>query len=134
VLWQPSFSSFEEISRPEGQTVRKIREVIIMTRWKKLVPFLLGTGMFVALVPAVSTGARGAHPPDLAPLYKTKCASCHGATAQKKFDATKSDDDLLQILLKGKKAEKPPNMPAYEGKIKEEDAKALIAWMKAQKH
>jgi hypothetical protein len=40
----------------------------------------------------------------------------------------------VQIVLKGKKPEKPPNMPAYEEKgITEDQAKALVAHMKSLK-
>jgi mono/diheme cytochrome c family protein len=68
-------------------------------------------------------------------LYKTKCFACHGATAEKKFDATKTDDELIQIVLKGKKMEKPPNMPGFEEKgITADQAKALVAFMKLQRH
>ena len=45
-----------------------------------------------------------------------------------------ADADLVQIVLKGKKPEKPPNMPAYEEKgITEDQAKALVAHMKSLK-
>jgi len=38
----------------------------------------------------------------------------------------------VQIILKGKKAEKPPHMPAYETKgINAEQAKALLDYMKS---
>jgi mono/diheme cytochrome c family protein len=64
--------------------------------------------------------------------YKTKCVACHGPKAEKKFDSAKSDDEHLQIILKGKKMEKPPNMPAYEEKgITTEQAKALLEYMKS---
>ena len=71
---------------------------------------------------------------DAAATYKAKCVACHGAAAEKKFDATSVEADLIQIVLKGKKAEKPPNMPAYEEKgITEDQAKALVAYMKSIK-
>jgi len=71
---------------------------------------------------------------DAAATFKAKCVACHGAAAEKKFDATLPDADLVQFLLKGKKGEKPPNMPAYEEKgINEEQAKALVAHMKSLK-
>ena len=48
--------------------------------------------------------------------------------------ATLPEADLVQAVLKGKKPEKPPNMPAYEEKgINEEQAKALVAYMKSLK-
>src|SRR5229473_656891 len=54
---------------------------------------------------------------DAASYYKDgKCVVCHGQKADKKFDAAKSDDEHVQVILKGKKPEKPPNMPAYETK------------------
>jgi cytochrome c1 len=38
----------------------------------------------------------------------------------------------VQAILKGKKGEKPPYMPAFETKgITEDDAKALAAYMKS---
>jgi mono/diheme cytochrome c family protein len=71
---------------------------------------------------------------DAAATFKAKCVACHGATAEKKFDATLADADLVQIVLNGKKPEKPPNMPAYGEKgITEEQAKALVAHMKSLK-
>jgi mono/diheme cytochrome c family protein len=71
---------------------------------------------------------------DAAATYKSKCVACHGAAAEKKFDATLPETDMVTAILKGKKVEKPPHMPAYEEKgINEEQAKALIAHMKSVK-
>ena len=71
---------------------------------------------------------------DAAAAYKAKCVVCHGAAAEKKFDTAIPDADLVQIVLNGKKPEKPPNMPAYGEKgITEEQAKALVAHMKSLK-
>ncbi|HZN07333.1 MAG TPA: cytochrome c [Pyrinomonadaceae bacterium] len=69
---------------------------------------------------------------DAAKTYKGKCVACHGPKADKKFDTAKSDDEHIQIILKGKKAEKPPHMPEYESKgINAEQAKALLDYMKS---
>jgi mono/diheme cytochrome c family protein len=70
---------------------------------------------------------------DTASYYKDgKCVVCHGQKAEKKFDSTLADDALVEIVLKGKKAEKPPNMPAYGAKgITGDQAKALVAHMKS---
>ena len=84
----------------------------------------------------VSAGAGDdtKHQFDAAATYKSKCVACHGAKAEKKFDTTKSDDMHVEIILKGKKMEKPPNMPGYESKgITAEQAKALLAHMKSLK-
>ena len=72
---------------------------------------------------------------DAASYYKDgKCVVCHGQKAEKKFDSTLADDALVEIVLKGKKPEKPPNMPAYEAKgITADQAKALVAYMKSLK-
>ncbi len=68
---------------------------------------------------------------DAAADYKAKCAMCHGQTAEKKFDATKSDDALIEIVLKGKADAKPP-MPSYEAKgMTRDDAAAFVAHMKS---
>ncbi len=69
--------------------------------------------------------------PDLEKTYKTKCAMCHGPTAAKTFDPAKNDNELVQIILKGKKGEKPPYMPGYEEKgMKNDEALGLVGYMK----
>ena len=71
---------------------------------------------------------------DAAGMYKTKCFACHGAAAEKRFDKTLTDDQLLEAVMKGKKPEKPPNMPAFEEKgVTADQAKALIEYMKSIK-
>lgn len=91
--------------------------------------------MLVAGFALISAAARANQDQfDAAATYKTKCVACHGPKAEKKFDTTLADADLVQAVLKGKKVEKPPNMPAYEEKgINEEQAKALVAHMKSLK-
>jgi cytochrome c5 len=73
-------------------------------------------------------------PSDTAAYYTAKCVMCHGKKAEKKFDATMADDQMVDAVLKGKKAEKPPNMPAYGEKgVTAEQAKALVDHMKQLK-
>lgn len=68
---------------------------------------------------------------DVAATYKTKCAVCHSPKADKFFDVAKTDEEHVQIILKGKKGEKPPYMPSFEAKgLTEDDAKALAAYMR----
>jgi mono/diheme cytochrome c family protein len=89
--------------------------------------------LFVAAFFIVSAPARTASE-DTAAVYKSKCFACHGAKAEKKFDATKADDDLIQTILKGKKVEKPPHMPGYEEKgMTVDQAKELVAFMRSLK-
>ena len=89
--------------------------------------------ILLTLLGVVSAGARQTSESfDAAKTYKGKCLACHGPKADKKFDAAKSDDEHVQIIIKGKKGEKPPNMPAYETKgITAEQAKSLLDYMKS---
>ena len=101
-----------------------------IARLKKLA-FVPAGLLIAAMLLIVPVPARTATADDAA-LYKTKCVACHGPKAEKKFDATKADADLAQVVLKGKKMEKPPNMPGYEEKgVTEDQAKALVAYMKS---
>ena len=103
---------------------------VSITRWLVLAVAIFAVTFLIASVPG-----RTSSQDDTGALYKSKCLACHGATAEKKFDAAKADDELIQTVLKGKKMEKPPNMPGYEEKgITADQAKALVAFMKSQKH
>lgn len=105
----------------------------MISRFTKPV-LIAAAAILAAVVMMVSAGARSNTQEDAASLYKSKCVACHGASAEKKFDATKADEELIQTVLKGKKMEKPPSMPAYEEKgITAEQAKALVAFMKSPK-
>ena len=104
-----------------------------ITRFKKMALVLAGAMMAATLL--IASAPARATDDDTAALFKSKCAMCHGQTAEKKFDATKADDDLIQIVLNGKQAEKPPNMPKFADRgITVDQAKALVAFMKSQKH
>ena len=82
----------------------------------------------------VVVAARTKAPAEPADTYKTKCVACHGKKAEKKFDTSMSDDQMVEAVLKGKKGEKPPNMPAYGAKgVTAEQAKALVDYMKQLK-
>ena len=72
---------------------------------------------------------------DAAAFYaSTKCSMCHGAKADKHFDATKTDQFLEDAILKGIKGEKPPFMPEYGSKgVTADQAKALVTYMKSLK-
>jgi hypothetical protein len=89
--------------------------------------------VFGALV-VVSAGTAVQQPSDTADYYKGKCVMCHGKKAEKKFDTSLTDDQLVEAVLKGKKAEKPPHMPGYAEKgVTAEQAKALVEHMKQLK-
>ena len=100
---------------------------------KKIAAALIGIPLMATLL-FISVPAAANADDDTAAVYTSKCKMCHGATAEKKMDKTKADEELIQVVLKGKKAEKPPNMPAFEEKgITADQAKALIDYMKGLK-
>ena len=97
--------------------------------WKTFAVCIAATIMLIVPVRARNTTVQDF---DAAKTYKGKCVACHGPKAEKKFDAAKSDDEHVQIILKGKKVEKPPNMPGYESKgVTADQAKALLDYMKS---
>lgn len=106
------------------------------TQFKKLAVAVTGVLSLAGLLlmPAPAQMATEDQATEVATTYKTKCFACHGAKAEKKFDATMAEDQMVDTILKGKKVEKPPNMPAFAEKgITADQAKALIAYMKSLK-
>ncbi len=98
----------------------------------KFITMTLVPAAFVAALVIVSAASPTAD--DAATTYKTKCVACHGQRAEKKFDSSLPDEQLIDIVMKGKKTEKPPNMPAYGEKgVTAEQAKALVEHMKQLK-
>jgi mono/diheme cytochrome c family protein len=68
---------------------------------------------------------------DPAVAYKAKFAACHSPAAAKFFDPAKTDADLVQITMQGRKGEKPPFMPGFEAKgMTADEAQALVTYMK----
>jgi len=91
---------------------------------------------FCAAVVIVSAASRttGDDQFDAAATYKAKCVACHGQKAEKKFDSALPEEQMMEAIMKGKKVEKPPHMPAYGEKgVTAEQAKALIEQMKQLK-
>lgn len=88
--------------------------------------FITATALRVSPVGAAVTDD------DAAATYKAKCAMCHSPKAEKSYDPAKPDEEHVQVILKGKKGEKPPFMPGFEAKgMTEDQAKALAAHMRA---
>ena len=105
------------------------REVLKMKRIIATVAIAMVVGMLV-----VVTAQNAAQPSDTTAYYKAKCVMCHGKKAEKKFNTSLTDDQLVEIVLKGKKAPKPPHMPGYAEKgVTAEQAKALTEHMKQLK-
>jgi mono/diheme cytochrome c family protein len=102
---------------------------VTINRLKKLaialvaLPLLASALLNTASVPTTSAAVQG----EAAAIFTAKCAMCHGAKADKKFDPAKSDEELFQTVLKGGK----PGMPGFETKgITEAQAKNLVSHMK----
>jgi len=98
----------------------------------KTIPVGIALFLLTVLVLFGMARAQGeAQPSDPAAYFKAKCVACHGQKAEKKFDPALTDDQYLDAILKGKKPEKPPNMPAYGEKgVTAEQAKGLLEYMK----
>jgi mono/diheme cytochrome c family protein len=102
-----------------------------MKRTQNIAITILGIFLFGAIFFSVSPAQGEVQPSDPAAYYKAKCIACHGPKADKKFDASLTDEQLLEAILKGKKPEKPPNMPAYGEKgVTADQAKGLLDHMK----
>ena len=105
----------------------------------KILKIMSVVGMLAAFLVAaalVSVSARTGsdNQADAGATYKTKCVACHGQKAEKKFDSSLPDQQLIDAVIKGKKPEKPPNMPAYGEKgVTAEQAKSLVEHMKQLK-
>jgi len=117
--------------------LRKVDAIMRFTI-KRLMSFAVaavGLSLFAVLLLApVPARATADDPFDAAGTYKTKCVACHGAAADKRFDKAIPDDQLVDIVMKGKKPEKPPNMPGYGEKgVTAEQAKSLVDYMKSIK-
>lgn len=94
---------------------------------------------FGLLVVALTTSTRAQG--DAAPLYKTNCVLCHAADGSgnspsgKALGAKdlrsdevrkKTDDELTDVITKGK-----GKMPAMGSKLKPDQIKALVAYIRA---
>ena len=90
--------------------------------------------MLAPVLTPTATARQETSAANAAEFYNAKCKMCHGAKAEKKFDTALPEDQMIEAVLKGKKAEKPPNMPEYGSKgVTAEQAKALIDYMKQLK-
>jgi hypothetical protein len=109
--------------------------IIMRTRSlaRKLVVALAATAFAATwLLSAAASAPSAPEEFDAAAAYKEmKCGMCHSPKAERSFDPSKTDEVLVQAILKGATGAKPPNMPAYEAKgIDEAKAKAFVAYMK----
>ena len=122
-----------EVHRVSFGRVKGIMKIAYLKR----IGAAVAVATLLALVSLVSGAAQtdAVKFTDAASYYKdAKCVVCHGQKAEKKFNAELKDEELVEIVLKGKKPEKPPNMPAYEPKgLTAEQAKAMVDYMRSLK-
>lgn len=105
-----------------------------MIEVRKMVTGLVAVVLFAAGLLISVTAQGDVQASDPAAFYKTKCVACHGQKAEKKFDSSLPTEQLIDTVMKGKKPEKPPNMPAYADKgVTAEQATALVEHMKLLK-
>jgi mono/diheme cytochrome c family protein len=94
---------------------------------------LLAVSLIVLARSPTRTGP-GSRPDELSEFYKTKCSECHGDKAELKFDENLTEADMINVILKGKLVDNPPDMPAFEEKgVTKQQAKALADLMKKLK-
>lgn len=106
----------------------------MMRQTRNIAATVIAIFLFGAIFYSIAPAQGDAQPSDPAAYYKSKCVACHGQKAEKKFDTSLTDEQHLDAILKGKKPEKPPNMPAYGEKgVTPEQAKALLDYMKQLK-
>jgi mono/diheme cytochrome c family protein len=100
------------------------------TKLFAIIFFVLPLLMIAAFkVTPVKVAANNADDP--ATKFAASCKMCHTAKAEKFFDATKADDVLVEVIMKGKKGDKPPAMPGFETKgMTADEAKGLVTYMK----
>lgn len=104
-----------------------------LSKLKLMVLALITLSLFVvASFNTERVSAVSASEEEVATTYKTKCAMCHSPKAEKFFDLAKTDEYHIEVIMKGKKGEKPPYMPGYEAKgMTQEQAKALAEYMRS---
>lgn len=97
---------------------------------------VMAVALLAALValPAASWAADSG-----ADLFKAKCQMCHGENGKGKMAGThdwstaevqkSSDADLTKLITEGK----PPKMPAFKGKLTDDQVKAVVAYIRSLK-
>ncbi|HJQ27506.1 MAG TPA: c-type cytochrome [Blastocatellia bacterium] len=102
-------------------------------KWMKLTVCTMVSALALVLAFAAQPATRAAvAADDTAATFTAKCKMCHGAAAEKNFDAKKADADLVKSILEGATSAEGKKMPAFKT-LNEETAKALVAHMKSLK-
>jgi len=87
----------------------------------------------------VASALQASSPSDGAALYAKRCKMCHGADgkgykalksqdlADSKWQASVKDQDLASVIKNGK----GKTMPAFAGKLKDDEIQAVVAHVRA---
>lgn len=105
---------------------------VIITRISKFAMVLpvLGVLALAFLSSAMTPSAVAGN--EAADTFASRCSGCHGAKAEKRFNRSMSEGQMVEIILNGKKVEKPPFMPAWSQKgVSAGQARALASYMKS---
>lgn len=96
--------------------------------------------MALFVLALITRGSQVVQAQDATSTFKAKCALCHGADGKGNTPVGKKmgipdftspdvqkrpDSDLIQIVSKGKN-----KMPSYDGKLKPEEIKSLVAYIR----
>ena len=102
----------------------------LSTKRIKLTAITTVSALALAVSFTLQPATRAAEGDDAAATYTGKCKMCHGAAAEKNFDATKADADLAKAIAEGATSKEGKKMPAFKA-INDAAAKALVAYMKS---
>lgn len=95
----------------------------------------LGVGLFIC-----GSAPQAAPVSDGAALFQQKCAMCHGTDGKgfaaiktpdftdPKWQASVKDTEIAEVIKNGKKG---TPMPAFGGKLKEEDIQGLVRYIRS---
>lgn len=109
----------------------KLNRVKLLIAALFVLPLMASVFNTKSVVTIVSANAANVAFAGAAETYKAKCALCHKANAEKSFDTAKTDAEHVEVILKGKKGEKPPFMPGFEAKgMTAAEAQELVTYMR----
>jgi cytochrome c6 len=131
LIWSLTNLSFVEFLNTANTQLLQEENTVNLVLGRRLAVVAVLLAMFA--LPLTSFAADAA-----ADLYKSKCAMCHG-TDGKKMAGTRefaspevqkmTDAELAATITNGK----PPKMPAYKGKLTDDQIKDIVKYVRTLK-